>query len=207
MDGTPHYLAQWTALRSDEARIGPANAPVEIIEFVDFECPFCKVLSRSLRRLMTEHPNDVSLTLIHFPIDGHKFARASAVAYECAKGQNASTAMYASLLDGQDSIGLRSFESYAARAGVPGMSKFGDCLRDQTIVDRVERDRQVGELIGVSATPTVVVNGWLLPQPPSESEFARIVSLAASGKTWSPAKGDTVTISGGLTRATLPIAR
>lgn len=192
-NGQSHYVREWRSLRDEASRIGPPSAPIEIIEFLDFECPFCASLAERLDSVLTKYPDSVSLTLRHFPIRGHKFARPAAAAFECAKAQLRMAAMYRALFDDQDSIGLKPFGAMALHAGVEDTARLNKCLTTPEPAARIEADRAIGEALGVKGTPTVLVNGWLLPVPPNQAEFDKIIRAIRSTGSWAPGTGDTVT--------------
>lgn len=82
--GLPVYVDGWTQAVSAGLPFGDENAPIKLIEFVDFECPYCARYHKVIRSVMAAHAKDVSVTLVHFPIPGHRFARLAAQTVECA---------------------------------------------------------------------------------------------------------------------------
>lgn len=194
-----HYVDNWHALRDSSSRIGPAAAPIELIEFVDFECPFCRQLASRLDSLLKKRPSDFSLTLRHFPIQSHKFARSAAMALECAKRERRVGAMYSSLMAGPDSLGLKSYSGFARDAGMSDSAAFEECIESSTAAGQVAADVALGERLGVSGTPTVIVNGWLLSRPPSNAELEAIAETVLSRGRWAPKIGDTISELSGTT--------
>ncbi len=194
---TARYIVDWQSLRSDNTRIGPPGAAVELIEFIDFECPYCAQFASRLTTLMQKYPQDISLTLKHLPISGHRFARSAATAFECARGVGRMEQMYSALLAGQDSLGLKSLNVFAAESGVQDIGMFEECLRVEP--EQVATDAAVAAKLGVSATPSIIVNGWLLSRPPTNMQLEEIVRMARGRRAWSPAHGDTINVDlGGI---------
>ncbi len=74
MEQKPIFVEDWRAHLAKGVRLGPLDAPVQLIEFADFECPFCASFAKTLKVLFEHHPNKVTLTFIHFPLPMHRFA-------------------------------------------------------------------------------------------------------------------------------------
>jgi protein-disulfide isomerase len=178
----PALISGWREYLTKGVRFGPAAAPVQLIEFADFECPFCGDLHNKLKVLQERYPTQVSLTYIHFPIQGHRFAIPAARAAECAGEQGRFQAMYDQLFDGQDSFGLKPWAEYAAAAGVPDRLAFDSCVKKTGAVSRIESGRELGEKLGVQGTPTLIVNGWKLGRPPTPEEMDAMVKAILAGK-------------------------
>jgi len=187
------YVENWQRLLAVDATIGSPSAGLKIVEFVDFECPFCAELAERVARLQSEYPGEIALTLRHFPIPGHKFARQAAMAFECAKPHRKEKELYGALFAKQDSLGLRPFREYARDAGIDDLNAFDDCSRTSKF-DRIEEDIKFADRLGVTATPTLLLNGWMLSIPPSDERFREILESHRNGKPWKPEPGDTLRV-------------
>src|SRR5260370_32414860 len=104
--------------------MGSTQAPVQLLEFADFECPFCATFHKDVKSLRTRYPTQVALTYVHFPLPMHRFAEAAARVAECASDQGRFEAMYDQLFDEQDSFGLKPLSEYATKAGVSDRAAF-----------------------------------------------------------------------------------
>src|SRR5450432_1686988 len=96
-------VKNWRELGSVGLRVGPQDALVTVVEFSDFQCPFCRRAAGELRTLRERYPRDLAVVYRHFPI--HDFARAAASAASCADRQGAFQAMHDTLFAQVDSIG------------------------------------------------------------------------------------------------------
>jgi protein-disulfide isomerase len=163
-------------------RVGPSEAPVQIIEFADFECPFCGGLHKALKATSTRYPNAIALTYVHFPIPGHRFAVPAARVAECANSQGRFEPMYDQLFEGQDQFGLKPWDDYATAAGVPDVAAFDACIKKTDPVQRVEEGKALGAKLDVRGTPTIIINGWKLGHPPTEAELDQMVKRILAGK-------------------------
>jgi protein-disulfide isomerase len=162
--------------------IGPSDAPVQIIEFADFECPFCGDFHKKLKSIKRKYPEKIGLTYVHFPIPGHRFAMPAARVAECANDQRRFESMYDALFEGQDQFGLKPWDDYAAAAGVPKLGAFDECIKKTDPIPHVEEGKALGAKLDVQGTPTIIINGWKLGHPPSEAELDNMVQRILAGK-------------------------
>jgi protein-disulfide isomerase len=163
-------------------RLGSDAAPAQFIEFADFECPFCGDFHKKLKVLQQRYPTQVSLTYVHFPLPGHRFAIPAARVAECAGEQGRFEAMYGQLFDGQDQFGLKPWDDYATAAGVPNLGAFDACIKKTDPIPRVEEGKRLGTKLDIQGTPTVVINGWKLGRPPTLDELDHMVKAILAGK-------------------------
>jgi protein-disulfide isomerase len=176
------YIRDWRAQLGHGVRLGSTSAPIQLIEFADFECPYCGDFHKQLKGLREQYPAQVSITYVHFPLQGHRFALPAARASECAGEQGRFEAMYDQLFEGQDSFGLKPWNDYAIAAGVPDLAAFDACTKRTEAVPRIEEGKQLGAKLDVKGTPTLIVNGWMLGRPPSREELDAMVKAVLAGK-------------------------
>ena len=158
----PRVIEGWQQLGRRGNLLGSASAPVRIITFSDYQCPFCRLLDSSLTELRARYGNQVAVLYRHDPLAIHPQAFAAAVAAECAANQGRFAPYHALLFRLQDSIGPISFQQFAQRAGVPDSASFSRCTADAAIMDRVRQDAKEAERIGVRGTPAMIVKNQLL---------------------------------------------
>jgi protein-disulfide isomerase len=175
-DAPPVRVKNWQKYLTAGIRTGPANAPITILEFADFECPFCKQFDMNVRNLISESPDAISLVFLHFPLDMHRFARPAARIAECAYDQGKFEEMRTLLFDKQDSLGLKPWIEYAKEAGLRDTASFARCAGDTTALPRVEEGLQLGREMRIRGTPTVLVNGWRYSHPPVLEELRRVTA-------------------------------
>jgi Na+/H+ antiporter NhaA len=137
---------------------GPARAPVTIVEYADFECPYCGQAESVLRELLAGH-GDVRYVWRHLPLnDVHPHAQLAAEAAEAAAAQGAFWEMHDLLLRHQDRLQLRDLIRYAGDLGLDS-ERFGEHLRKRAGAARIAEDVDSADLSGVSGTPTFFING------------------------------------------------
>jgi protein-disulfide isomerase len=186
-DRQPRFIEDWRKDVTLGVQMGTTSAPVQLLEFADFECPFCGDFHKTLQIVEHKYPARIGLTYLHFPIPGHRFAVPAARVAECANEQGRFEAMYDQLFEGQDQFGLKPWDDYATAAGVPDMAAFDACIKKTGPIPRVEGGKALGVKLDVQATPTVIINGWKLGHPPNEQELDQMVKRVLAGK--SPVDG------------------
>lgn len=178
----PVFIEGWRAHLGQGERFGPANAPVQLIEFADFECPFCATSHKTLQALRARYPREVALTYMHFPLAMHRFAEPAVRVAECAGKQARFEPMADRLYEQQNQLGLKPWSEFAAEAGVADGAAFEACIESTEPIPRLVAGQQLGERLGVQGTPTLILNGWKLARPPNDRELDRMVKAVLAGK-------------------------
>jgi protein-disulfide isomerase len=176
------FVPNWRSLLSSETQMGSPAAPVQLVEFADFECPFCGEFYKKLKAALEHYPSKLTVIYVHFPLQGHRFALPAARVAECASDQGRFEAMYEQLFEGQDQFGLKPWREYAAAAEVPDLNAFDACMKKVDLIPRVEEGKALGAKLDVRGTPTIIINGWKLGHPPSEQELDEMVLRILAGK-------------------------
>jgi protein-disulfide isomerase len=178
----PTHVPAWREFARHGHRMGPAKAPVTVVVFSDFQCPYCGVLMDRLRALRGAHPGEVAVVYRHFPVEGHAHAVAAARASECAGAQGRFEAYHDALFERRDSIGVVAWDRFAATAGVPDLAGFRECAAASGRVEALSRDSAAARKLRVSGTPTLLINGLrLVGAPPMDSleSYLRTASAQA----------------------------
>jgi len=148
--------------------IGASSAPIAIVEFADFQCPYCKQLNGTFAALRSARGNDFKVIYRHYPlVQIHPLAFDAAVAADCASKQGRFEAYHDVLFAKQDSLGMISWDQLAHRAGVPDQREFSRCMESPSSASEVREDIEAGDQLRVRGTPTVVVQGIRLGGTPS----------------------------------------
>jgi protein-disulfide isomerase len=140
------------------AILGSSNAPVAIIEYSEFQCPFCARFVRDTQPELDKkyiRPGKVLLAFRHFPLPTHSFAGKAAEAAECAGQQGKFWGLHDRLFDDQKQLGLESVRSAAVGLGLV-MQKFDQCFEGE-MKAKIEADRVSGTKLGVSGTPNFLI--------------------------------------------------
>jgi len=140
---------------------GRAGAPVTLVLFSDFQCPFCARANPAVKEIEDAYPGQVRIAWKHLPLPMHKNAVPAALATEAARAQGGSAkfwAMHDKLFANQGALSADAFEGYARGLGLD-LARFRADLASPKLRARVDEDAQLAAKLGISATPTFVVNG------------------------------------------------
>lgn len=172
-------IADWSEYAAAGQRMGPAQAPVTMIEFSDFQCPFCRMLAMRIDSLQHLYPGQIAVVYRHFPMaDIHPHAVGAALASECAGQQHRFEQYYRLLFSKQDSIGRVDWIHFAVEAQVPDTVTFAQCVRDSVTVTRVREDMAAGSALGVTGTPGLLINDQFIPGAPQMDRLNSMVRSA-----------------------------
>lgn len=183
----PAFVPGADTLSSAGIREGRVGARVEILEFADFQCPFCADYEKTLGEVAARYRDSVSIVFIHFPLTGHRYARKAAQTAECANEQGRFAAIKTILYANQDSFDLNRWTSYAKQAGVKNMKAFKDCLGRASESPRINTGVALGKRLNIHGTPTIILNGWQFAGAPPDTALATAIADVLRGK--NPRKG------------------
>jgi len=145
----------------DDAVKGDPDAPVTIVEFSDFECPFCgRFYSQTLPHIEEDYikTGKVKIIFRDFPLGFHRYAQKASEAAECAHQQGKFWEFHNKLYENQDSLDIQSLKEYAADLGLD-TQKFNSCLDSGEMAPEVQADFMAGQAAGISGTPSFFING------------------------------------------------
>jgi protein-disulfide isomerase len=149
---------QSVAIAADDPVRGPANAQVTIIEYSDYQCPYCARVNPTLDRVRQTYGDKVRVVFKDFPLPIHPEAPKAAEAAHCAGDQGKYWEMHDRLFDNQRALQVAALKQYATALGLD-VTAFGQCLDSGRYAARIADNTKSGEALGVSSTPTLYVNG------------------------------------------------
>jgi len=141
---------------ADDPILGNPEAVLTIVEYSDFECPFCGEVYWTVKLVLEEYPEDVQFVYKNFLIESHTFAQKAAEAAECANLQGKFLAYHDILFQNQDALGIDDLKKYAADVGLD-TELFTRCLDSGAMAEEVALDMSEGLQEGVSGTPTFFI--------------------------------------------------
>jgi protein-disulfide isomerase len=159
---------------------GPADAAVTIVEFSEFQCPFCRRVLPTLRQVEERYRGRVRLVFRHFPLARHKDAPKAAEAAECARDQGRFWEMHDRLFENAERLGIADLKRHARGVGLDGAA-FDACLDSGRHEGRWRRDLADAESYGASGTPMFFVNGRLVSGAQPFAVFARVIEEELKG--------------------------
>ena len=154
---------------------GPADAPVTVVEFADFECPHCAAAVSLVDAVLAAHPGKVRVVYKFFPLPMHVHGEAAARAAYAASLQGKFWEMHHLLFERQDNLEQGDLERYAKHLKLD-VAKWRIDMESQPVKDRVDADRKLGESYKIVGTPTIYVNGRELDVEADESLEERVAT-------------------------------
>ena len=144
----------------DDPFIGNRNSPVRIVEFSDFQCPFCKQSFFVVREILDKYKDDIFFTYRDFPVTQiHPESLKAAEAAQCANEQGKFWSMHDKIFINQENITITDLKIYALEIGLDS-SMFNNCLDSGKYNQEVIQDYSDGLRLGVVGTPTFFINGY-----------------------------------------------
>jgi len=172
---------QGTTITEQDHVRGDFDAPVTIVEYSDYECPFCGRFHPTIKQVLAEYPGQVRWVYKHFPLDQiHAQARPAAEASECIfeqKGNDGFWQFTDGLFENQSRLGESFYKELAAQIGL-NVDQFNNCFSSRKYKDKVETDYQEGIRLGVRGTPGSFINGKSIPGAVPYSSLKAVVDQA-----------------------------
>ena len=158
----------------DDPSMGPANAPVTIVEFSDFQCPYCKLSVPLIKEILAKYPDKVRVVYRDYPGPNHPYAPQAAEAAQCAGEQGRFWEYHDSLFDRQAPGNGWNFSELAKGIGLD-QDAFTTCLKSGRYREEVAKDLHDGFTLGVTSTPTFFINGRPLVGARPFAEFQAVI--------------------------------
>jgi protein-disulfide isomerase len=165
----------------DDPSMGRHDAPITIVEFVDYQCPFCSRSTKILKELVSRKGNNIRLIQRDFPLPSHKDARMAAEAAECADEQGEFWKYTELLFSNQQSLGDGNLQEYATRAGL-NKKQFRDCLYGGRQSQEVDKDITDAKMAGIRSTPSIFINGYYISGIASLDYLEEVIADIKQGK-------------------------
>ncbi|NBO38344.1 hypothetical protein EBU99_07150 [bacterium] len=145
--------------QSSQATLGDAKAAIRVVEFTDFQCPYCRKLSSVTQEVLRKHGASLNWEVRHFPLSFHKHARSAAAAVYCASLQGKLADAKKWVFEAQDKLGDEKFYADMSKALALKSDSFDKCRSAESTEKLIAADIAEGERVGVQGTPSVFVNG------------------------------------------------
>lgn len=151
------------------------GAKVTIVEYVDFECAFCKKLSDTIDHVAAQHPDDIKVVFKQFPLPGHSRAMPAGAAALAAEAQGKGKQYRARLFKHRTQLTEADLDAHAEAVGIADMDGFRAQRSSAELLGQLERERNEGKRIGVTSPPFAFINGRPISSVPSLEELTTIV--------------------------------
>jgi len=157
---------------------GSKSAAVTIVEFSDFECPYCNAVQRTLKQVLESYRDQVRLVFKHLPLEGHRNSLPAARAAYCAGEQDRFWQFHDAVFGARE-LSSTSFTQIANDLGL-GLAKFQECLNSEQSHAAIVRDLEAARLFKIESTPSFIINGNLIQGALSFADFQKIIEQELS---------------------------
>ena len=137
---------------------GPEGAPLTLVEFADFECPYCAIMSPILEKAWQAHSHELRYVYKFMPLSGHPHGEISSRAAIAAMDQGKFWEMHDKLFANRDHLEQQDLDGYAKEIGLD-LARFHKDAESQATTDVIAADRKQADALGVGGTPTIYING------------------------------------------------
>lgn len=170
------FIENWEELEFNGWQTGNKDAPIKIVEFFDYECPYCKNAQPTIHSLLENYTSDILLTYVHYPLKGHKHAFTAAIAAECARIQNRFKPYHDLLFERQEFLSDSLYSIIAQEIELSDLQVFNRCLSDQESAPVVNAGFNLAERLKINAIPAFIINGTLFTGAMPLRDFEKIIN-------------------------------
>jgi protein-disulfide isomerase len=150
---------------------GDSNSKATMIVFADLECPACRAFHARVRKTIDTHPRDLRVVYVDFPLPYHRFGLPAARAMECLSHRGNVRSWIDVVYEKQDSLGLKSWSSFAHDAGFADTTGIDACANNPASIASIDSSIAFGQRARIHGTPTVVLNGWVFSSVPTTEQM------------------------------------
>jgi protein-disulfide isomerase len=168
------------AIPADAPALGPPSAPVTMVEFSDYQCPYCRRAQATVDELVAKYKNKLRLVHRDFPLEGHPRAMPAARAARCANEQDRFWDYHRGLLNGTGDFSDEDFKGRAKALGLDA-GKFETCLQSPRHDAEIRASIEDGTRVGVTGTPAFFINGRMLFGARPIEQFQEVIEAELRG--------------------------
>lgn len=158
--------ATWQRLVTGRVPVmGTSGASFRIVEFSDYQCPFCALADTALAKFVARHPEDVVVYRYDMPLTHiHRYAYAASIAANCAEMQGVRERYQSLLFLNQKKFSTIDWTELAKQGAIPNSDSFAHCVREQVPKDQILKEMKLSDSLEITATPSFFINGTRLAQ-------------------------------------------
>lgn len=172
----------WREYEKGGHRVGSRDAKALLVNFSDYQCPFCKSMEERLQRARDRYPDAFAVIYRQWPLARiHPHATTAAIASECAAMQGSFERMHEMLFSKQDSLGLIAWPELASRSAIPNVAAFSACMTDRRAVDAVNVDVDAAQRLGAQGTPVLLIGGMRISGAIGDAMLDSLIQAELSG--------------------------
>ena len=153
---------------------GADNAAVTIVEYSDFQCPFCRRAEASIRQVLKKYDGQVRLVYMDYPLPSHRYAMEAAIAARCADEQGQFWAYHDTLFENSTDLTTPGLKTTAEQLGLDNLT-FDRCLEEHKFENVVQADQKEGEAAGLRGIPYFIVDGHPMHGASTPAAFSTVI--------------------------------
>lgn len=177
---------EFNLVTEDDPSLGPKDAPLTIVEFGDFSCPYSREVYFVLKKFLLAHPNQIQLVYRDFPLeDLRPIAKTASLAAECAHEQGKFWELHDKIYQNQNDLSQDRLLELAKQVGI-NESRYKNCMNSEKYSAEIQTDIEEGFAAGVRGTPTFFINGNRVAGSIPENMFEEIFASLVSKTTYVP---------------------
>lgn len=165
----------------DDPSVGPADAAITIVQFAEFQCPYCGKARGSVDKVMANYPGQVRFVFRDFPLEFHDKAIPAALAANCAGKQDKYWPVHDAFMADQQSLTEADIQR-VAKAAALDLPTWEECRKDPAMVAEIKKDQADGAAVGVTGTPAFFINGVFINGAQPYEKFKAIVDADLKAK-------------------------
>ena len=179
----PDKVTRYAIKVDGDPSIGPASAPITLVEFGDYQCPYCiQWYNTVANRLLTDYKGKLRFVYKDLPLTAiHPNAQSAAEAADCAGEQQAYWPYHDALFTGKHGLGAQAYGQYASELGLD-INAFDSCVTDHRYKDKVDANANFAANLGISSTPTFFINGLAVVGAQPYEVFQQIIDKELAGE-------------------------
>lgn len=179
----PQKVTRYDIPTAGDPGTGPEDAPIVIVEFSDYECPYCQKWHAEVwPQIQSKYGDQVRLVYRDFPLSGmHPNASPAALAANCAEDQGRYWEFHSALFSGKYPLSTKSYIAISNDLGMDGEA-FAACFDSQKYKDEIEEDYQFAAQLGIQSTPTFFINGLAVVGAQPFEMFDQVITMELNGE-------------------------
>ncbi|PJC56981.1 MAG: hypothetical protein CO025_15455 [Ignavibacteria bacterium CG_4_9_14_0_2_um_filter_37_13] len=165
----------WKELIPEDEKTNGNYSKVYLIEFFDYECPYCSILDATLDTIQLKYGDKIKIIRYHFPLNIHPLAYRTAIAAECAGSQEVFDSYHKELMANQYKLNSINFTEVARLIGIKDIEKFQKCVNEEKTADVISHNVKLGKKFKVNGTPTLIINNKMISGAINSEEIEKII--------------------------------
>jgi protein-disulfide isomerase len=169
-------VGNWKELIPEDEKTNGNYSKVYLVEFFDYECPYCSILDATLDTIQSKYGDKIKIIRYHFPLNIHPLAYRTAIAAECAESQGMFDSYHKELMANQYKLNSINYTEVARLIGIKELGKFQKCVDEEETADVIANNVRLAKEYKVNGTPTLIINNKMISGAINTEEIEKIIN-------------------------------